>query len=134
MSNRLERMKEFYKTLDCSIDLAYFADEDHESFDDLRQAIEDGDGCNVEIIYYSEAIEYLQRQDPSLREALEICAELGYSLSGLSSEVLASALASRRAEEEFADLEGEIEDFFLEVEEEEGEEEEEDEDEKEEEK
>ena len=76
--SRIEKMKEFYKTLTSEIDLPYFADENHQSFDDFRAAIEDGNGFDVEIIYYSNAIEYLQKNDNSLRESLAIADELGY--------------------------------------------------------
>ena len=66
----------------------------------------------MEIIYYSNAIKFLQENDPSLKESLEIASEFGYSLENLNSEVLASLLASRQAEEEFYDLQSEIDDFF----------------------
>lgn len=118
MKTRLEKMQEFYSTLNCEIDLPYFADESHESFDDLRDAIEDGGGFDVEIIYYSRAMEYLTNCDNSLCESLAIAQEMGYEPKDLSSEVLASLLASQHAREEFEELEGEISTFFDELNEE----------------
>ncbi len=112
VKTREEKMKEFYNTLKTDIDLAYFADEDHESFDDLRDAIEDGNGFDIEIIYYSRAIEYLSANDPSLRDSLSLAGELGYEAENLTSEILASLLASENARTDFADLESEITDFF----------------------
>jgi len=126
-NTRLERMKEFYATLKSEIDLPYFADEDHQNADDLREAIEDGNGFNIEIIYYSNAIKYLQENDPSLRESLSIANDLGYTTENLNSELLASLLASQNAHEEFNDLESQINDFLEELNAEEEEEEEEEE-------
>jgi len=118
-STRLDKMKAFYNTLSCeNIDLAYFADEDHQNFEDLREAIEDGSGFDVEIIYYSNAIEYLMNNDASLRESLAIADEMGFEVKNLSSETLASLLASQNSREEFNDLESAIEAFFEELNEE----------------
>jgi len=119
-STRLDKMKAFYNTLSCeNIDLAYFADEDHQNFEDLREAIEDGSGFDVEIIYYSRAIEYLMNNDASLRESLAIADEMGFEVKNLSSETLASLLASQNSREEFNELESDIEAFFEELNEEE---------------
>ena len=112
---RIEKMKAFYATLNSEIDLPYFADESHESFEDLRDAIEDNNGFDVEIIYYSNAIEYLQKNDNSLRESMGLAAELGYSVENINSELLASLLASQNAREEFNDLENSITAFFEEL-------------------
>jgi hypothetical protein len=114
-ATRLEQMKEFYATLKSEIDLSYFADEDHQSTDDLRDAIEDGNGFDVEIIYYSNAIDYLQKNDPSLKESLEIAHELGYEAKNLNSELLASLLASQNARTEFEEITSKIDDFFEEL-------------------
>tara|TARA_R110000868_G_scaffold380013_1_gene646003 strand:- start:96 stop:485 length:390 start_codon:yes stop_codon:yes gene_type:complete len=123
--NKLDKLKTFLGTLNSEIDLPYFADEDTQTFEDLREAIENGGGFDIEIIYYSRAIEYLQNNDASLRESLSIAADLGYEVSNLSSEVLASLLASQNARSEFEDLESEISTFLDELNEEEEEEEEE---------
>jgi len=110
---REQKVANFLKTLDCeNVDLPYFADEDQRNYQDLYDAIEDGDGFNVEIIYYSKAIEYLKENDPSLRNSLEIASEMCFDLKNLSSETLASLLASQNAIEDFRKLEDEIEAFF----------------------
>jgi hypothetical protein len=117
-TTRLEKMKAFYATLSCDIDLPYFADADHESFEELRDSIEDGGGFDVEIIYYSRAMEYLANNDNSLRESLGLASEMGYDPKDLNSEILASLLASQNARAEFEDLGGKISDFFDELNEE----------------
>lgn len=122
---RQNKIVDFLKTLKSEIDLPYFADADQRNFDDLQEAIDDGQGFDIEIIYYSRAIEYLQENDASLRESLEIAADMGYELKNLSSEVLASLLASQNSRSEFAELETEINDFFDTLNEEEANEEEE---------
>jgi nitric oxide synthase oxygenase domain/subunit len=56
---------------------------------------------DVEVIYYSVAIQYLAENDPSLAESMEIANEYGYTTENLNSELLASLLASREASEKF---------------------------------
>lgn len=46
----------------------------------------------TDIIYYSRAIEFLSKNDPSLRDSLEIAGEFGYKPEDLDSEKLASLL------------------------------------------
>jgi len=118
-TTKLDRLKAFLNTLDCEhVDLAYFADENQTSFDELQTAIEEGNGFDVEIIYYSRAIEYLKENDPSLKSSLEIASQMGYSIDSLSSEILASLHASEEARTDFNDLENEITAFFDELNEE----------------
>lgn len=117
---REQKIANFLKALECEeIDLPYFADESQRSYEDLRNSIEDGDGFDVEIIYYSKAMEYLANNDPSLSESLQIASEVGYTPDQLNSEILASLLASQNARSNFQSLESEIEDFFTELNEEE---------------
>ena len=111
-----ERVAEFLKGLHTTIDiLDYVNPEDidiENAYESILDKLQDNGGFNVEIIYYSNAIKFLQENDASLKESLEIASEFGYSLDNLNSEVLASLLASRQAEEEFYDLQSEIDDFF----------------------
>lgn len=48
-----------------------------------------------DIIYYSEAIKYLQKYDPSLIESIELAINFGYELKNINSEILASLLKSK---------------------------------------
>ncbi len=96
-----------------NIDIMYHVDADEvNSFDDVYEAIDNDRGFEVEIIYYTNAMEYLMERDPSLRESLEIAEEYGYTPSNITSEVLASLLASREYREEFMSYEDEITEFF----------------------
>ena len=111
-----ERVAEFLKGLNISIDiLDYVNPEDidiENAYESILEALQENGGFNVEIIFYSNAIKFLQENDASLKESLEIASEFGYSLDSLNSELLASLLASRQAEEEFYELQSEIDDFF----------------------
>lgn len=91
-------------------------EEEELSFDWLTDLLLDQNGFfEVEVIYYSNAINYLVENDPSLNESLEIASEFGYSLASLSSEVLASLLKSRNFYEEWQKLENKIDTFFEEL-------------------
>lgn len=89
------------------------------AFDSIYEMIDYNGGFNIEVIYYSNAIEYLSENDPSLMESVELAYDMGFSLNDINSELLASLLASQKTREEFYELEDEINDFFLELEEEE---------------
>jgi hypothetical protein len=81
-------------------------------YNSIYETIRDNGGFDVEIIYYSNAIEYLKQNDPSLKDSIEIALEYGFELKNITSEALASLLASRNAEENFYKLQDEIENFF----------------------
>ena len=84
--------------------------DDMEDFFDLMELLRDYSAFNIDIIYYHKAMKYLQENDPSLTESLNIANELGYSInsSNLNSELLASLLASQKAEEELYEYETQI--------------------------
>jgi phosphoenolpyruvate carboxylase len=95
------------------IDIMYHVDADEvNSFDDVYEAIDNDRGFEVEVIYYTTAMEYLMERDPSLRESLEIAHEYGYTTDNLNSELLASLLASKECREEFMEYENMITEFF----------------------
>ena len=81
-------------------------------FDTLQELLQEGGYFDVEIIYYSTAMTYLKENDPSLKNSLEIAADCGFKLQDLSSETLASLLASQESRENFDELRTEIEDFL----------------------
>jgi hypothetical protein len=99
-------------------------DETFSDFDELRELLDNNGAFNVEIIYYSNAIAFLQKNDPSLTESLELANDCGYTPKNLNSEILASLLASEYARIEFEDMESEVTDLInsFELEEEETEE------------
>lgn len=101
------------KTEVCITDYVNIEDIDIENaFESIQETIEENGGFNIDIIYYSNAIKYLQENDPSLRESLEIASDFGFELKNLSSEVLASLLASENVRSEFYELQSEIDEFF----------------------
>ena len=96
--------KEELNTLDylCDLDINYTL-EDCEDIEEVREAViqmiqED------EIIYYSNAIEFLKEEDQSLRESLDLAQEYGYSIENINSELLATLLSQSRMMDEVEDL------------------------------
>lgn len=79
---------------------------------DLYSILEDKQAFDEDVIYYDKAISYLAKHDPSLHESLSIAAEYGYELSNLSSEILASILASNVNRETFQDNADEINEYL----------------------
>ena len=120
------RIEAFLNSLDAKIEindnLSNYVDIEEidfsDAFNSIYEMVYDNGGFDIEVIYYSNAIKYLQENDASLQESLEIASEYGYELKNLNSEVLASLLASRNSQENFYDIKEEIEDFFAELEEE----------------
>jgi len=92
------------------LNLSFEKTDENSYFDhiDLFDSIQSENGFIVEIIYYHNAIKYLQEFDASLNESLELAVELGYELNSINSELLASLLASKYNEEKFWELEEEI--------------------------
>ena len=120
METRAQKIEEFLKNLNTEINILDYVDtETVNSYDDVRDQIEDNNGFDIEIIYYSNAIEYLHKNDPSLQESLSIAEDMGFTPGNLNSEILASLLASQNARNEFYSLESEITYFFDELEEDE---------------
>lgn len=117
------KIENFLSELSTEIDVLNLIDINNIDYDDafnsIYEMIEDSGGFDIDIIYYSNAMEYLKKHDPSLRESLELAFGVGRGINDINSEILASLLASQKASEDFYELEDEINDFFLELEEEE---------------
>tara|TARA_Y100000593_G_C4117470_1_gene240979 strand:+ start:19 stop:390 length:372 start_codon:yes stop_codon:yes gene_type:complete len=113
MRNKQEIIEYFDRiSADLGFDIMYHLTEDDldemETFDELFDILRDDGAFNIEIIYYNKAIKYLEENDPSLTESLNIANDCGYKTRDLNSEMLASLLASQQAEEEFYDYEDKI--------------------------
>ena len=120
METRKEKISEFLTDLNTEIDILSCIDIDNiRSYSDIYDQIEDNGGFDIDIIYYSRAMEYLSENDCSLNESMEIAHNMGFEPKNINSELLASLLASQQAREEFTELENEIDDFFDDLEEEE---------------
>ena len=113
-----ERFTEFFNNLSEKIDIEfnhYLDFEEDITLDDVTDALRDNGAMDVEINYYSVAIKYLMKRDPSLTESLELASEMGYSTDNLNSEILASLLATEHLNLEYYELNEEIEEFLTEL-------------------
>ena len=117
---RTEKIEAFFAKLDKQIELndnlINYVDikeiDFSDAFNSIYEMVNDNGGFNCDVIYYSNAIRYLQENDPSLKESLEIAAEYGYEVKNLNSEILASLLNSQNVRDEFLDFRDEINEFF----------------------
>ena len=113
------KIEDFLSELDTEIAVLNYVDIDNidpvNPFESICEMIEESNGFDIEILYYSNAMNYLSENDPSLQESLEIASDYGYEVQNLDSEILASLLASKLVRDEFNDLESEINDFFEEL-------------------
>tara|TARA_R110001599_G_scaffold80152_1_gene216745 strand:+ start:170 stop:541 length:372 start_codon:yes stop_codon:yes gene_type:complete len=113
-----ERFTEFFNNLSEKIDIEfnhYLDFEEDITLDDVTDTLRDKGAMDVEINYYSAAIKYLMKRDPSLTESLELASEMGYSTDNLNSEILASLLATEHLNLEYYELNEEIEEFLTEL-------------------
>lgn len=121
-TNNTEKIESFLRSLKTEVEIMDYInieDIDHtDAFNSICDMISDNNGFDIEIIYYSNAINYLKENDPSLRESMEIAQEYGYEPKNINSELLASLLASQNARDEFYTLQDDINDFFAELSEE----------------
>ena len=85
--------------------------EEGDTFKDFCDKV-DSEIMNKEIIYYSNAMEYLSREDSSLSESLEVACEYGYTTGQLSSELLATLLYRRKLSQKWYEIEGQVERLF----------------------
>lgn len=83
------------------------------AFEEILELLEENNAFEVDIIYYSTAMEYLTLHDTSLTESIELAHEYGFKLESLNSETLASILASKITREAFWGLSEEIDNFFI---------------------
>ena len=119
-ANTTAKIEAFLNSLDAKIEindnLINYVDIDEidndDAFSSIYEMIDENGGFDCEVIYYSNAIKYLQENDPSLNESLEIAAQYGYELKDVNSEILASLLKSQNVRNEFIELRDEINDFF----------------------
>jgi len=92
----------------------YISLDDYETAQECIEAIEEENMFDEDVIYYSNAIDYLKEYDPSLNESLEIANEYGYQLQNINSELLASLLKSQNNREDFYNdkVSYEIEEYY----------------------
>ena len=89
------------------IDWVYYLDFDNIDLEEdlseqIKEQLTDSTECfDVNITYYSNAMEYLSRNDASLQASMELASEMGYEVANLNSEILASILASQKLRNDF---------------------------------
>jgi hypothetical protein len=123
-----QRVIDFLKKSNIDIDFQYYLEgEEFSSASDVESILNDAGAFDVEVIYYSNAINILAEHDPSLRRSLEAAHDLGYTADKINSELLASLLMSEIVREEFSDIYSDLDGLLNEIEHEEANEEEEEE-------
>ena len=86
--------------------------DDLERMEDIDRSINE----QSDIIYYSRAIEFLAKYDPSLTDSLELAHEYGYEVNNLNSEILASILNNDMMRREYWECRDEIQEILDEIE------------------
>jgi len=109
---RVKAMGREIKPLLDGIGIDFYDYEDIETIDNLTDELEDNNNFDVEIIYYSNAIDYLKENDASLQESIQIALEYGYTLESVNSELLASLLASKQTREDYYNIQDDIEEVI----------------------
>jgi len=103
----------------------YFSPDDYEdiNFDDayryIIDYIEDCGGFDPTgaVVYYSKAMEFLQRNDPTLTLSLRLAEDMGYNMLDVDSEILASILKMNMIQNMLYDRADDITAFFYEIQE-----------------
>ena len=108
--NTLDRLN----SINTEIELGYIYQDDM-TFNELEEAVQQWI-TEQEIIYYSNAIDYLQRNDPSLVEVMEIASDMGYETISLNSALLATLLHQQNLQVEWANVCNEVEEIIEEAE------------------
>lgn len=116
----LEKIDYFFNEIKLNyLDIRNYIGEDNlqeldfsNAFEGIYDILDDNNAFDIEIIYYSNAIQYLKEQDSSLSESIEIAIEYGIQLENINSELLASLLASKITREAFWGYKDEIDNFF----------------------
>lgn len=89
--------------------------DDLERMEDIERSINE----QSDIIYYSRAIEFLSKNDPSLTDSLSLAGEFGYKPENLNSEILASILNNDMMRQEYWKCRDDIQEILDEIEKEE---------------
>ena len=108
----IKLFEDYAEDIDIDSILSYNEIKDINDSDDLLELIEDNNGFDIDIIYYSKAIKYLSEHDASLRSSIDIAIDMGFDLENINSETLASLHASQKAREDFHDITDEIDEIL----------------------
>jgi hypothetical protein len=95
------RWNDFKKNISLS-DLFYW-EKEFDSLDEFEEYVEDRIN-EVEIIYFSKAIDFLKENDPSLQYSLEIASDYWFTVDKLNSETLATLLLQNFIRKDFNEI------------------------------
>ena len=110
----METIEQFLHEIETEIDLLNCYEEDM-SFSDFEESVMEYI-LSEEIIYYSDAMDYLMEHDSSLIRSFILAEDSGYTIRDLNSELLATLLYQENLRNEWYELSEEIEEYFEEYE------------------
>ena len=108
--NIYNKLHEITKEKIFPIDLASLYDNE-DTFQEFCDKVNDAI-MHEEVIYYSEAIKYLMREDASLSDSLDIASEYGLRTEDLNSELLATLLYQQKLTEQWYEIEEQVKELF----------------------
>lgn len=82
------------------------------AFDEIIDLLNEGNAFDIDIIYYSNSMEYLTLHDTSLKDSIDLAINMGYELKDINSEILASLLATEITQNAFYEYQDKINEFF----------------------
>ena len=112
-TEKTQKFIELFNTFNLDIDLTSI-DFDINEINNFEELLTENNLLDTDIIYYSNAIEYLQKHDNSLKLSLGLAIDLGYNLADINSEILASILQSENLRNELYSCKTEIDNFIIE--------------------
>jgi hypothetical protein len=100
-TEKTQKFIEFFNSFNLDIDISSidFDIDNINNFQEFEELLTENNLLDTDIIYYSNAIEYLQKHDNSLKISLGLALDLGYNLADINSEILASILCSENLRE-----------------------------------
>lgn len=113
MTQTQNKINERLSEIKFDLDLDYYYQSD-QTFDEYIECVTEAI-YQEEIIYYSKAIEYLEKNDPSLSDSVGIANDMGYNLKNINSELLATLHYQQYLHEELYELRDKIEEIFNEA-------------------
>lgn len=116
----LERIENFFNEIELThLNINdYLSDSDLQDLDfsnafkEILNILQEKDAFEIDVIYYSNAMQYLTLHDTSLRDSIDLALERGYELKNINSELLASLLATQITTDAFWGYQSEIDEFF----------------------
>ena len=114
-TEKTQKFIELFNSFNLDIDLSSidFDIDNLNNYEEFEELLTENNLLDTDIIYYSNAIEYLQKHDNSLKLSLGLAIDLGYNLADINSEILASILQSDNLRNELYECRTEIDNFLI---------------------